>query len=219
MHLTNSEVERFYNLWFPLLHYVNQRRKLVPSFPQAWRDASVSPEVVVPLRNALWEDDTLREAFIAENPAKLSQPDLTLIASWRQRIAGNFFIFRHLKQYSIFLSGDDPVRGYGVLGLTSPLEEVVGDYLPIYVQAVLIPFEDRIIYDSLLTSYPVVFGGGYRRSLKDTYRDIQERGGIITKLPPDDEASSLAQVEASNRKVLAAFQKALGISGLSPKMI
>ena len=111
------------------------------------------------------------------------------------------------------------MRGYGVLGLTSPIEEVVGDYLPIYVQAVLIPFEDRIIYDSLLTSYPVVFGGGYRRSLKDTYRDIQERGGIITKLPPGDEASSLARVEASNQKVLAAFQKALGISGLSPKMI
>ena len=90
MHLTNSEVERFYNLWFPLLHYVNQRRKLVPSFPQAWRDASVSPEVVVPLRNALWEDDALREAFIAENPAKLSQPDLTLIASWSSGLRGTF---------------------------------------------------------------------------------------------------------------------------------
>ncbi len=159
MHLTKPEVERFYHLWFPLLHYVNQQRNLVPSFPQAWHEAQVAPEVVLPL------------------------------------------------------------RGYGVLGLTSSIEETIGPYLPIYVQAVLIPFEDRIIYDSLLSSYPIVFGGGYRRSLKDTYRNIQERGGIITRLPPGDEASGLARVDVSNRKVLTAFQKALGISGLSPKMI
>ncbi|MDK3157337.1 hypothetical protein QPK87_12225 [Kamptonema cortianum] len=82
----------------------------------------------------------------------------------------------------------------------------------------LIPFEDRIIYDSLLSSYPIHFGGGYRRSLKETYRDIQERGGIITKLPPDED-NAQEQAQASNKKVLTAFQKALGASGLSPKMI
>ena len=106
----------------------------------------------------------------------------------------------------------------GVQGITAPLEEIIGPYLPIYIKAVLIPFEDRIIYDSLLASYPIHFGGGYKRSLKETYRDIQERGGIITKLPPDED-NAQERAEASNKKVLAAFQKALGASGLSPKMI
>lgn len=218
MHMKESEVERFYSIWFPLLHFVNQHRKVVPAFPKEWRNARVPPEVAVPVRNALWEDDTLREAFIAENPAGLSQDDLALVESWKHRVEDNFFIFRYLKKYTVFIDGRSPANAYGVQGITGPLEEIIGPYLPIYVKAVLIPFEDRIIYDSLLSSYPIRFGGGYRHSLKETYRDIQERGGIITKLPPD-ENDAQEKVQASNKKVLAAFQKALGASGLSPKMI
>lgn len=219
MHLTEQEVERFYTIWFALLHYVNEQRKVVPSFPKEWRNAGVSSEVAVQVRNTLWENDTLREAFIAENPARLSQNDLTLVASWQYRIADEFFIFRHLKKYTIFLDGGSPGNGYGVHGIVSSLEQVVGPYLPVYVKAVLIPFEDRIIYDSLIAPYPIQFGGGYRSSLKDTYRDIEERGGVITRLPAGDAQGSAKQVQVSDKKVMAAFQKALGAAGLSPKMI
>lgn len=218
MHLNESEVARFYSIWFPLLHFVNQHRNVVPAFPKEWRNAGVSPEVAVPVRDALWEDDSLRETFITENPARLSQDDLALVESWRYRVADNFFIFRHLKKYTVFIDGSSPAKAYGVQGITGPLEEIIGPYLPIYVKAVLIPFEDRIIYDSLLSSYPIHFGGGYRRSLKETYRDIQERGGVITRLPPNED-NAQERVQASNKKVLTAFQKALGASGLSPKMI
>jgi hypothetical protein len=218
MHLNESEVARFYSIWFPLLHFVNQHRNVVPAFPKEWRNAGISPEVAVPVRDALWEDDALREAFIAENPARLSQDDLALVESWKYRIEDNFFIFRHLKKYTVFIDGSSPANAYGVQGITGPLEEIIGPYLPIYVKAVLIPFEDRIIYDSLLSSYPIHFGGGYRRSLKETYRDIQERGGITTRLPPNED-NAQEKAQASNKKVLTAFQKALGASGLSAKMI
>ncbi len=218
MHLTSQEVERFYTIWFPLLHYVNQQRKLVPSFPKVWRDAHVPSEVAVLLRDALWKDDGLRKAFIAENPAHLSQEDLALVESWQHRVSGDFFILRHLKKHSIFLSSGSP-HAYGVLGLTGPIEEVIGPELPIYVKAVLLPFEDRIIYDSLLSAYPIYFGAGYRSSFNDTYRDIQEREGIITRLPPQNDDSDPERIKSSNKKVLAAFQKALGQSGLSPKMV
>ena len=218
MHLNESEVARFYSIWFPLLHFVNQHQKVVPSFPKEWRNAGVSPEVAVPVRDALWENDTLREAFIAENPAGLSQGNLALVESWKHRVEDNFFIFRHLKKYTVFIDGSSPANAYGVQGITGPLEEIIGPYLPIYVKAVLIPFEDRIIYDSLLSSYPIHFGGGYRRSLKETYRYIQEHGGIITRLPPDED-NAQEKAQASNKKVLTAFQKALGASGLSPNEV
>jgi hypothetical protein len=67
MHLSKGEVERFYGIWFPLLDFVNRYRKPVPSFPKEWRNASVSPEVVVPLRDALWEDDALRQVRVLTN--------------------------------------------------------------------------------------------------------------------------------------------------------
>jgi hypothetical protein len=216
MHLSAREVERFYNIWFPLLHYVNQQRQLVETFPAVWLDASVAAETAVPIRNVLWDDDSLREEFIADNPAGLSQDDLALVESWKYRVTGNFFVFRYLQKYTVFLSGDSPARGYGVLGLTSPIEEIMGPYLPLYVQTALLPFEDRIIYDSLLSGYSIHFGGGVRRGLNDTYRSIQERGGIITTLPPDTD-SDLDSIRGGNKKLLSAFQKALGQSGLSPQ--
>jgi hypothetical protein len=52
--------------------------------------------------------------------------------------------------------------------------------LPIYIQTVLLPFGDRIIYDSLLTAYNFSFNPGIRRHLKETHRHATEREGILT---------------------------------------
>lgn len=222
MHLSTHEVERFYRIWFPLLYYVNQKRQLVDYFPSTWGKASVEPSAALTLRDALWADDTLRKTFIAENPAKLASADLALVASWKYRVAGDFFVLRHLKKYTVFLSGGKPVRAYAVLGLISPIEDIVGPYLPVYVKAVLLPFEGKIIYDSLLAPYNVSFGGGIRRDLNASYRYVQEHEGIITTLTPDDQVESAdlrKGVETRNKKILLAFQKDLGQAGLSPKMM
>jgi hypothetical protein len=216
MNLEQHEIEQFYRVWFPLLNYVNEQTNLSPEFAQQWKDSNISPQVAVPLRDALWEDDSLRERFIAANPANLSAEDLALVDSWQHRIADSFFIYRYLKSYTVFLDGESPPHAYGVLGIVSPIEDILGPYLPIYVKTVLIPFGDRIMYDSLLAPYPISFGGGYRSSLNDTYRSIQERAGVITSLMPDAQVVSTATVQKSNQKVLRAFQKYLGKSGLSP---
>lgn len=218
MRLSDSEAKRFYGIWFALLHYVNQQRKLVPTFPQVWTENNrVTAEVALKVRDALWADDALREKFIAENPAKLSRDDLALVASWQHRVAGSFFIVRYLKKHSVFIS-DTPQRGYGVLGLLSTIEEIAGPHLPIYVQAVLLPFEDRIVVDGLLAPYSIMFGPGYRASLRELYNRLYERGEIITQLPPGS-LDDARRVEESNKKVLRQFEKALRKSGLSQKMV
>ncbi len=221
MHLSPDEVKRFYGIWFSLLHYVNQKKQLVKSFPAKWGKVSVKPEDAFPLREALWADDSLREAFIAENPAKLSPADLIIVESWKYRVAGSFFIFRYLKKYAVFIAEGSPARAYGVLGLTNDFEDFTGPYLPVYVEAVLLPFEDRIIYDSLISPYPIMFGGGIQRDLNASYRLLEEREGVITSLLPS--VSSTADVrkavQTRNKKTLTAFQKEMGQGGLSPKMM
>jgi hypothetical protein len=218
MLLAPEETRRFYRIWFALLSYVNTQLHLVPDFPASPGKATVSVEDTRQLRDALWANDALREQFIAENPSRLSAADLALVASWQYRLAGSFYIFRSLQKYTIFLSTTTPAHAYGVLGLASEIEETIPQPLPAYTQAVLLPFEHRIIYDSLLVSYNVMFGPGYRQGIQETYRNIQEREAIITSLLPEDQAVSEAHLRsdilARNRKVLTAFNRELGKSGL-----
>jgi len=218
-----EQTARFYRIWFELLHYVNEDRHLVDSFPASPEDGSVNPADAVNLRNALWADDVLRERFIADNPADLSPADLALVDSWKYRLSGSFYILRELKKYTILLSERAPVHAYGVLGLVNTIAEAVFMPLPVYVQAVLLPFEHQIIYDSLATPFPVSFGPNIRGRLNDDYRNAQEREGIITSLVPAAVPSSMgelyAQVEARNAKILIAFRKDLTKAGLSLKTV
>ncbi len=144
MQLPPEQVSRFYRVWFELLHFVNEQRHLAPDFPDDPIAGSVSTSDALELRNALWADDALRESFIATNPADLSPDDLALVASWQYRVDGKFFIVRHLKKYSVFLSEQPAAHAYGVLGLVSPIEEVVIYPVPVYTHAVLLPFEGQI---------------------------------------------------------------------------
>ena len=221
MVLPPEATDRFYRIWFALLHAVNQQLQLVPSLPAEPGTGTVPTADALQLRNALWADDALRERFVADNPAGLPAADLELVASWRYRLAGSFFIERYLKKYAVFLSATRPEHAYGVLGLVSPIEDIVGPYLPVYVEAVLLPFDGQIIYDSLLTTHAISFGPGIRASLRTAYRDAQEREGVITSLVPPAAPAPPETVRADAQqratRVLSAFRQHLVRAGLSPR--
>jgi hypothetical protein len=221
MRLPPEQIERFYHIWFELLRFVNDQRQLISDFPASRDEGVLVPSDAMQLRNALWADETLREQFIATNPADLSPSDLALVESWRYRKAGSFYILRALKAYTVFITDRAPQHAYGVLGLISPIEELTPVPLPVYAEAVLLPFEGKIIYDSMLQPYSVSFGSNIRRRLNDEYRNAKEREGIITSLVPVVPASVDEQrtlVEGRNAKILQAFRQHLLKAGLSLKM-
>jgi hypothetical protein len=221
MILSPQDTERFYHIWWALLSYVNARQKVIPDLVLPDREAMVSvrPEDAYQIRQVLWSDNCLWEQFVAENPANLAEADLKVVDSWQHRLSGRFFVMRHLKRYSVFLQESPRARAYGVVGLVSPLEEVVGPYLPVLVEAVLLPFEGQVIYDSLLFPYNVVFGGGIRRSLEAAYRQAREREGVITSLVPAGQPPDPAQLRAGNARLLNAFRRELYSLGLSTRMV
>ncbi|MGR8935909.1 MAG: hypothetical protein ACU837_16245 [Gammaproteobacteria bacterium] len=219
MNLSPTECEQFYRIWWPLLNYVNRQKNLVADFPESPKFGSIDPQDAIVIRNALWESDELLNAFIAANPGHLSEEDLALAASWKWRLTGRFIVMKHLKKYSVLLSQDSPPTAFGVLGIVSSLQEILPFAPPVMVDAVLLPFGGKIIFDSLIFPYNVGFGGGYRRSFSHNVRLAEERAGIITTLDPDLQAKAVdAAVIAGNRKILAAFRKALAKDGLSEKM-
>jgi hypothetical protein len=220
MRLPPEQVEHFYAIWKPLLLFVNQRLHVERTMLDARMEERRSTQKVFPIREALWANDPLREAFIAENPAGLSPEDLAIVDSWRHRVAGTFCVFRHLKKHSILIK-DGPEEVYAVLGLASGLDEVV-PFTPCFVKAVLLPFEGRIIYDSFVVAYHVYIGPGMRSGLEETYRDAKERASIITSLPPEEPASreeGQARADEVDARVLEAFRQYLYQSGLSTRVV
>lgn len=221
MILSSEETQRFYRIWWALLRFVNRERNLFPDLPENPEAGSLPWQQSVDLRQALWEDPALLQSFIDENPYALSQADIDLISTWRYRLEGKFFVLRHLKKYTVFLDSGDPPRAYGVLGLVSPVEEIIGPETPLMVKAVLLPFEDKIIYDGMLQPYSVYFGRGISDDLDLSLRDAKEREGIITSLTPQaaDAGELRKATEKRNAKLLAEFRKELFKSGLSEKMV
>jgi hypothetical protein len=53
------------------------------------------------------------------------------------------------------------------------------------VDAILLPFKGRIIYDGLLQGYNISFGSGYRSDLNYIYSVAKQKERIITSLEPD----------------------------------
>ena len=123
MILQSDEAEQFYRIWWALLSYVNQKRDVVKDWPTDPKQTGVKVAQAVKVRDALWTDSSLREQFLRENPAGLSDEDLAIVEQWSLQVRGNFTVLRHLKKHSIFLGPQQ--RAYAVLGLLSPLEEVL----------------------------------------------------------------------------------------------
>jgi len=183
MKLSKENVKLFYRLYHSLLVYVNKKFKIVEGINSSEDLRKFPTEEIDKLRSRLYKQPKLIDSFVQENPLRFSSTELEMISSWKNFVKGTFYIFRYLKNYTIFLDADKTPKAYGVLALTTTFEEMVGPYLPIMVDAVLLPFNDKIIYDSIFSPYSVTFGRGIRRSLNDAYQEAKSRFGIITSLP------------------------------------
>jgi hypothetical protein len=186
MRLAPSQVQRFYSIWKPLLLYVNEKYKLVAGMD--FDDPRCIPDIHR-LRQALWDDDSVLDMFALENSVGLTKEDLALVKSWRHRVVGKFFILRQLKKHAIFMTDD---KVYAVLALESFFEELVPQ-IPAYVEAILLPFEGQIIYDTLLAPYPIVFGRGIQANMKEEYMAAKKRGKIIETLNTELPAVGVSQ--------------------------
>lgn len=186
MKLPIEDVALFYKLMWPLQFYVNQQRGILPHVDSLEAYMACPQPDKLQVRNALYEDIGLLDAFVAENPAHLSADELAIVQSWKRFVAGDFYIVRFLKKATIFVDSKDPPHVYAVLGLTDSLEDIFyGRRPPIWIQTVLLPFKGRIVYDGLLNYYNIFFGSGIRGRLNETYQAAKQNQRIIETLEPE----------------------------------
>jgi hypothetical protein len=184
MTLPSEDGKLFFELMWKLQYYVNQKRGFHKNVASREEYANLPAEKKLKARDELWKNTELIEAYVQENPDMLPIEELEIIQKWRGFIKSSFFILRHLKKGSIFISKDDQV--YAVHGILDPLDEVMlSSALPTMVEAVLLPFKGQIVYDGLLSGYRIHFGSGIRSNLNHTYTVAKNKNRIITTLEPD----------------------------------
>jgi hypothetical protein len=182
--LSTADADLFFELTRRLHFYVNQQRQILPDVGTIEDYVALPKADKVQVRNALWEDPGLIDTYVAENPDDLPVEELAILLKWKRYVAGTFQIFRFLKKHTIFIG--EKARVYGVLGLYDDLEDVCGGQRPpILVEAVLLPFKGKIVYDGMLSGYAISFGPGIRASLNEEYMAAKQNQRIITTLEPE----------------------------------
>lgn len=185
MMLPEHDACQFFKLFPALLVYVNAQKKILDQDVSTQEEFMDLPtEQRVQVRDELYEDIHLIDSFIHENPFHFSADELEIVSTWKDYLKGDFYLFRHLKNYTIFLSTSSPSVAYGVLSLKDSLKDMF-PYVPGYVHGVLLPFKNHIVYDGYLRAYSIILGGGVRRMLNNLYNEAKAEYGIVTSLPFD----------------------------------
>ena len=186
MKLPPEDVNLFYKLMWPLQFYVNQQRRILPRMSSIEEYIASPQQDKMQVRDALYENIGLLDAFVAENPAHLAADELAIVQSWKRFVAGSFYIVRFLKKASILVDSSSPPQVYAVLGLTDSLQDIFYHRKPpIWVETVLLPFKGKIVYDGMLNVYNIYFGSGIRGNMKEIYMAAKQNRRIIETLEPE----------------------------------
>lgn len=176
MVLTPMDAALFYRLWLPMLDYVNNEYKVNPGIGQLSDAKSIDPADVMMIAEYVWTHTAVIDEYLAY--AGLPAKHHEIVAGWKRCRKGVYILERNLKKGSVFISAED-AEVYMVLGLFSMWEEMFGYRpLPVMLEAVLLPFRDKIITYGLVIPYNIVFGRGAAADFKDAYMDAKKSGKI-----------------------------------------
>ncbi len=207
MYLNDQERATFFKLFFDLLYCVNKEHKIIRGFGNERHPKSVDSQKAYQVRVKLFENPAWIEDYIQKYGAELTKGEREILLSWRHYfVMDQFVVMRHLAKYSVFMTfGDeDTTRLYGITGLNHPFADFFAKSdLPVMVDALILPFGDKIIYDGLFSSHNIGFGSGIRNSFTEQYNISKAKFGIIGQLPFDDSNPKEVSTPAPKKSVKA----------------
>jgi hypothetical protein len=102
---------------------------------------------------------------------------------------------------------------FGVCGIYSSIDELLPGNLPFYLETILIPFKDKIIYDSFFKSYNISFGRGICSSFNHDYKRIKQEKGIVERLTGGIDSSMPKRKKRSDNGLKSASPKRPSVIG------
>lgn len=180
--LNSEECRLFYETWYGLMSFVNEREgvikaKIKPEYPNA-----VSDVMIHKVREVLWKKPELIDKYISET--ELSQETIDILKLWRTKhIKGMLFILEYKPEYAVAIAangqGGDIV--YGIKGISNSVSNTLRRGLPAQIETVLLPFKGKIIYDGFISFMPIGYGEGAKAAFREIY-DKAIKQGVITSL-------------------------------------
>ena len=170
MKLSNEDAKMFYELFFPLLDYVNREYHILPE-EDYFGQGMIDPQDAAEVAHFLWERTWIIDDYLERSD--LPEEHMEILKSWKGCITGRFIIERHLKKGSVFISIDDN-SVFLVNGIVSSWEEMLRNApMPTLLDATLLPFKNAIISDGLVSVMPIIFGPNSKADFKEIYMDAK----------------------------------------------
>ncbi|MFW5669693.1 MAG: hypothetical protein ACOCM4_10685 [Acetivibrio ethanolgignens] len=180
MVLTEVQAKLFYDLWIPLLDFVNRKYKLCKDFYGMDSPKGLPLDVVRNISGKLWENTSVIDEYISKNVQNMSEEHISIVRGWKKVVHGKFVVERHLKNGSILVSCDEDGSVYRVRGIYSSWRELLGTLpMPQIVETSLIPFQDVIIHDGIVMPYGVFLGKNMADQARHMYMNAKEQKRII----------------------------------------
>lgn len=173
MVLNDEQNDRFFDTMDSLLYYVNERFRVVEGFSLDFATAldDVKGSLVA---HTLWENVEIIDEFVRDNPHRLSQKCLETALSWKNALPGLYTLVRYQSGRAV-LMGEAGV--FSVAGVTYELEGEIGP-APAYVELVLLPFDDLIVYDGFMQAYDTEGTPAELQRIQDEFENRCAQGGI-----------------------------------------
>ena len=192
MILNEKKQARFFKIRDALISYADEKLGVTgwPVAPSQVRRMMVQEDLLL-VTQAIFEHRDVIDAFIEDNPAKLSDRMLADAASWKGALAENAVLVPFPDGKERFIVGD---YGFEVCGLSMEPARMVLQERPAIVWLAVLPYEDRIVHAGVVGEQHLAFGKGALKAFETAAVSILEEGRVA-RTPAD-----LAEAAASIRK-------------------
>lgn len=174
MKVDKADAALFFQLWFPLLDYVNRKYHIRPEIKKIDQQQGINLQDGKAIANYLWANIRIIDEYLAV--ADLPDEHVQIISEWKRCRRDEYVLERHLKKGSVFISTKDETV-YMVQGLFSTWEEMLGE-APMLVDTALLPFKGGIVSDGLVSAFNVCLGKGVREAYKEIYMTAKGNNAI-----------------------------------------
>ena len=167
--LGEKKSKLFYKLYFALLEFTNQKYKINPNY-KIYKQHGINPQEITNIIDMFWKNkDLIILEFCIVNPYKFTKEEIKLLDGFKKGIHDSFVLVQYERDYTLLMKNG---KIYMVKGLNDNIDNIITyDKLPCFVETSLIEFNGNIVYDGIISSFPVKFGMNFIKTVEKEYKE------------------------------------------------